>query len=352
MTYKSDLDYWQNLPSIAQSSTAQKWLILQSKLQLAPNTISAYQRGLEEYLSFLAKIGIEAEFCEREHVVEYVRYISERPNQRMRTLGVDPNDCKLSNATLQQYLTVARLFNDFLVEEGLRSANPVGRGYFTPGHSFGGQRHSGLLRRYSKLPWIPSDEQWQSVLLVAREESLRNKLMLALAYDSGLRREELCLLETGDVDPSQRLIRVRAETTKNRMGRIVPYSKSTDVLYKAYLVQRRELSRDRGPLFLSESRRNRSQPLSFWTWSKVVRQLAMKSGVPEFTTHTTRHLCLTDLARSGWDIHEISRFAGHRNPQTTLIYIHLSGRDLINKFERGMSSIHQKRMELNFNVLK
>ncbi|WP_406229228.1 hypothetical protein [Streptomyces anthocyanicus] len=55
----------------------------------------------------------------------------------------------------------------------------------------------------------------------------------------------------------------------------------------------------RGPLFLSESRRNHGQPLTLWTWSKVVRRIALEAGVPRFSTHTTRHLCLTDLARMG-----------------------------------------------------
>jgi integrase/recombinase XerD len=41
------------------------------------------------------------------------------------------------------------------------------------------------------------------VLEAASTEPLRNKLMLALAYDAGLRREELCSLQTGDVDPAQ-----------------------------------------------------------------------------------------------------------------------------------------------------
>ena len=39
----------------------------------------------------------------------------------------------LSNATLQQRLVPVRLFYDFLIEEGLRESNPVGRGAYTPG---------------------------------------------------------------------------------------------------------------------------------------------------------------------------------------------------------------------------
>src|ERR1700726_117163 len=88
------------------------------------------------------------------------------------------------------------------------------------------------------------------------------------------------------------------------------------------------IAKSRGLLFLSESPRNYASPLSLWTWSKVVRQIADRAGLPQFSTHTFRHLCLTDLARAGWDLHEIALFAGHRNPQTTLLYIHLSGRDV------------------------
>ena len=37
------------------------------------------------------------------------------------------------------------------------------------------------------------------------------------------------------------------------------------------------------------------------------------------------HLCLTDLARMGWELHAIATFAGRRSTESTLTYIHLSG---------------------------
>ena len=66
--------------------------------------------------------------------------------------------------------------------------------------------------------------------------------------------------------------------------------------------------------------------------------------VPQFSTHTTRHLCLTDLARMGWELHAIATFAGHRSTDSTLAYIHLSGRDLADKLARGMEQIHGWRV--------
>ena len=251
----------------------------------------------------------------------------------------------LANATLQQRLVPVRLFYDFLMEEGVRESNPVGRGRYTPGRRFGGAGGGrALVPRMVKLPWIPSEAEWLRVLEVFRGEPARNRVMLALAYDAALRREELCSLRTDDLDPAHRTLRVRAETTKTRRERVVPYSAPTGVLLGEYLRHRAAVSRARGGLFLSESRRNHAEPLSLWSWSKVVRRVALAADVPRFSTHTTRHLCLTDLARMGWEVHAIATFAGHRSTDSTLQYIHLSGRELSAKLASSMTHIHAWRV--------
>jgi integrase/recombinase XerD len=342
---------WERYPLLAQQPHARTWLTIQTDLGLAPNTIDAYRRALDDYLRFSARNDVQPDSASRADVAAYVRDLMARPNPRGATVRVLDTGAGLANATLQQRLTAIRLYYDFLVEEGIRSDNPVGRGRYTPGKAFGGQRERGLVARYHKLPWIPSDEQWRAVLEAARREPVRNRVMLAFAYDTALRREELCALEVGDRDPAHRLLRIRAETTKNRQERVVPYSEPTGVLFAAYLTHRRELSRERGPLFLSESRRNHGQPVSIWIWSKVVERPADVADVPQFATHTPRHLCLTDLARAGWDLHEIARFAGHRSTQSTLQYIHLSGRDLAAKIARGMDAIYIWRAKLTAEML-
>lgn len=279
----------------------------------------------------------------RAHIAVYVRELTERPSRRgVNVVSIDSGS-GLANATIQQRLVPVRLFYDYLVEEGLREANPVGRGRYTPGRRRGGHER-GLVPRLTKLPWIPYEREWAELLAVASKEPVRNRVMLALAYDAALRREELCSLRTDDLDPAHRTLRVRAETTKNRLERVVPYSASTGVLLSGYLAHRARISRARGPLFLSESHRNHAQPLSLWTWSKVVRRIAVEAGVPRFSTHTTRHLCLTDLARMGWELHTIATFAGHRSTDATLAYIHLSGRELADKLSKGMEHIHAWRV--------
>jgi integrase/recombinase XerD len=313
-------------------------------LGLAARSVDAYARGLSEYLTMCETAGMDPARADRPHVARYVRELSSRPSRRGKNVVSIDSGVGLANATLQQRLVPVRLFYDFLIEEGVRESNPVGRGRYTPRNGFGSKR--GLIPRLVKLPWIPNETEWAAILEAARGGRVRDRLMLAMAYDAGLRREELCLLTTADLDPGRRTLRVRAETTKGRRERVVPYSAATGVLLGEYLSLRARLTRARGPLFLSESRRNRAQPLTLWTWSKVVRQLALTSGVTRFSTHTLRHLCLTDLARAGWELHAIATFAGHRNPESTLRYIHLSGRDLAAKLADGMAQIHAWRVQM------
>jgi len=334
-------------PVLGRHERAAEWLSIWADLGRAPRTIDAYARGLAEYLEACERNGVDPVAATRAEVAVFVRELRSRPSRGGNVVALD-SGAGLANATLQQRLVPVRLFYDFLVEEGARESNPVGRGRYTPGRRFGGAGGTGreLVPRMAKLPWIPSEAEWLRVLEVFRAEPVRNRVMLALAYDAALRREELCSLRTDDLDPAHRTLRVRAETTKTRRERVVPYSAPTGVLLADYLRQRAAVSRARGRLFLSESRRNHAEPLSWWSWSKVVRRVALAADVPRFSTHTTRHLCLTDLARMGWEVHAIATFAGHRSTDSTLQYIHLSGRDLADKLAKSMDHIHAWRVEM------
>jgi site-specific recombinase XerD len=284
---------WDRCPVAAADPLCRLWLTFQSNRGLARNTLDAYSQGLEVFLRFLSQQQLSVPAVTRVHIGAYLG-------------SLQRHNGHLSNATVQQRLTVLRLFYTYLVEEGICQKNPTA---YNQGRA--------LVPRHRKLPWVPNEDDWQTILAAAAQESIRNRVMLTFAYDAGLRREELCSICTNDIDPSRRTIWIRAENTKGRRDRIVPYSAASAALLAGYLNHRRTIAQKRGPLFLSESRRNYSAPISIWSWSKIVLRIARRAEVPRFTTHTLRHLCLTDLARAGWDIHEIATFAGHRSVQTT-----------------------------------
>jgi len=335
---------WRRYPLTSAHPDTRRWIQSCAMLGLAPNTILAYAYAIEDFLAYCQSRTIEARSASRDTIARFVQHLRTRPRSgRVNVIRIDSQG-SLSNATLQQRLTAVRLFFEFLLEDGLIAVNPVGRGRYTASNHFGARGQRGLIPRVHRLPWIPSEEQWTSLLAVSCTERIRNRCMLAFAYDAALRREELCQLRSDDVDPAHRLLRIRAETTKGRRERVLPYSSVSGELLRTYLRHRRTLATTRGPLFLSESPRNYATPLTLWTWSKVIRSIARRASVPRFSTHTLRHLCLTDLARSGWELHELARFAGHRNLETTLQYIHPSGRNLADRVYNTMVQLHDWRL--------
>ena len=226
-------------PVLGRHERAAEWLRIWADLGRAPRTIDAYARGLAEYLQVCERDGVDPVAATRAQVAAFVRELTSRPSRRGPNVVALDSGAGLANATLQQRLVPVRLFYDFLIEEGLRESNPVGRGPYTPGRRFGGGHGSRpLVPRMVKLPWIPGEAEWLRMLEVFRGEPVRNRVMLALAYDAALRREELCSLRTDDLDPAHRMLRVRAETTKTRRERVVPYSAPTGVLLSEYLRHR------------------------------------------------------------------------------------------------------------------
>ncbi len=332
---------WEQYPLVLQHELARNWLQRQAHLQLAPNTVDAYGRCLNDYLSFCAKHSVQPEAVTREQVALYLQDLAHRPNPKGVNMLSIEHGRGLSNSTMQQRITVLRLFCDSLIEQQLRQDNPVGRGHYVPGKAFGGVRDRGLLPHYHKLPWIPSDSEWQNLLRHLTEESLRNQVLLLLAYDGALRREELITLEIGDFDFAYRQIRIRAEHAKNGRERVVGYGRVTSRLLEAYLHRRRALSTTRGPLFLSESHRNTARPLALVTWSKIVQKITQRVGLLPFTTRTPRHLRLTHLARAHMDLHQIALYAGHASLQTSMLYIHLSGVELTEAVSRSLANFEQ-----------
>jgi integrase/recombinase XerD len=161
-------------PLLASCPVALRWLRLQADLGRSPRTIDAYARSLVDYLGYCERRGLDVAAVGRGEIAGYVRELRERPSRRRANVIAIDSGAGLANATLQLRVTVVRLFYDFLVEERVCDRNPVIRG--RRGAAAGSRGERGLLPRYSRLPWIPTDEQWRQLLTVAAGEPLRNRL--------------------------------------------------------------------------------------------------------------------------------------------------------------------------------
>lgn len=289
---------WNRLPLASESAHARAWLLREIEAGLSATTVAAYSRAVEGFLAYCRGRRVDPRMATAEHVAAYLRELGGRG---------------LRDAAQRQRLTAIRLFYAFVVEQGGRADNPATELAHTLPH--------GTDPRAKESLWVPNEPEWGAVLTVASAERQRTRVMLALAYDAALRREELCRLRVGDLDAVRCVVRVVAP---GQAERFVPVGAEVAAGCARYLRERDATPSFNGALFLSESPRNRHEPLTIWTWSKVVQALALSAGVAHFTTHTPRHLRLTDLARSGWSAAEIARFAGHSSASQARRYTRLA----------------------------
>lgn len=311
----------------------EQWLTILADLGRAPATVKAYRQALAHYLRYCEAQALRPESARFEDFSAYLR-------PQLPGLAHP-----VASATLQLRISAIRLWYDFLFYQGNCDHNPVPR-TLQPAAGFSAR---GLVPRIVKLPRIPDDPGWFALLRQAAHASLRDRLMLALAYYGALRRAEVTALRIDDIDPGHRLIRIRAETTKNHRERMVCYSPAVTPVLAAHLQQLRHQGFSGVALFRSVSDRNHGMPLSIWSWSKTVRYWATQTELPDFSTHTFRHLRLTHLARAGWKLHELAAYAGHRDPRTTQVYLHLSGVDLAARMAGAIAMTDQKVSRLIFD---
>ena len=210
-------------PVLGRHERAAEWLGIWTNLGRAPRTIDAYARGLAEYLLVCERDGVDPLTANRSQVALFVRELATRPHARRQR-----GRSGLRGRSVQRHVAAAAGAGAAV----LRLPHRGGRARLQPGRPRPLHPWSAVRRRRpaagaadGQAAVDPGRERVvHGCWTVFRREPIRNRLMLALAYDSALRREELCSLRTDDLDPAHRTLRVRAETTKTRRERIVPYS--------------------------------------------------------------------------------------------------------------------------------
>ncbi len=155
---------------------------------------------------------------------------------------------------------------------------------------------------------------------------LRNKVILALLYSSGLRVSELVMLHTDSIDLHDRTLRIRGKGEKDR---IVLFDGETKELLEEYLLVRGDQS---DYLFVNRSG-NHLTPRYI---QMMIKDYATVAGIKKrVTPHILRHSFATHLLKNGVDIRAIQQLLGHANLSTTQIYTSVDMHTLKNVYDRA-----------------
>ncbi len=171
---------------------------------------------------------------------------------------------------------------------------------------------------------VLSDEEllkvWRSRRLTGEQEfPIRNRALLALFLDTGLRLAELAGLTPGAIhgSGSLRFVHVLGKGGKERL---VPFTPPVGALLDAWLAIRGLLPTDRATLFLLEPRGIQI----------LLRRIGLETGVHVFA-HKIRHSAATNMILDGADPFTVKDILGHTQIATTLRYVSLDPKDIAAK---------------------
>jgi integrase/recombinase XerD len=149
----------------------------------------------------------------------------------------------------------------------------------------------------------------------AKQEQL--KLIFALYYGCGLRRNEAYKLTVNDIDFDKKTLFVKQG--KNYKDRIIPMNTSVCKALEHYIYNYRNLLKlNHKRLFISTTGtlNNSLQDLQKITEVESIQ-------AKKITLHILRHSIATHLLQAGMSIESIALFLGHSSLESTQIYTHL-----------------------------
>lgn len=270
-------------------------------------TIRNAKYGLRDFMRFLETEKIfHIEGLRREVMEEYQADLSFR---------ITGDGKLLSLRSQSQLLSVVKNFSRYLAEKEYLVHDP-------------GEKIK-LPKKPRTLPKVILDSGELKKLMAApdmrTDRGYRNRIILELLYDCGIRRAEVARIKLADLDLENGFIKIHGKGNKER---VVPVSDRVCNLVKSYIAMIRRTflqGKDEGDLVLNRWG-GKMNEIGIWA---VVKRCADLAGIKKkVTTHTFRHTCATHMLQNGAPIRHIQELLGHESLESTQIYTHVTINDL------------------------
>ena len=257
------------------------------------NTIEAYMRDLDKFLSFLEDEHIDP------HSVDLDTF--HRFSAAIIDIGIHPT-------SLSRILAGVHSFYTFMVLTGELDSDPM------------------ELLEFPKKPQHLPDvlsvaevDAIESEIDLSLPEGQRNKAIIEVLFRCGLRVSELCTLKLSDLYLDEGFIRVNGKGSKQRL---VPISDKAVKELRLYFIDRNTIDIKPGYedfVFISKRKKNISRIMVF----HFLKELVEKAGIQKTVSpHTLRHSFATSLLEGGANLRAIQAMLGHESIGTTEIYLH------------------------------
>ena len=264
-------------------------------------TIEAYSKDLRQFEEYV-KLNKESVFVPGDVDADLVR-----------SWIVSLMDEKISPVSVNRKLSSLKSFFKFLMKQGSISVNPL--------------RLITGPKTKKPLPYFVRDKEMELLLdgdgFDEDFEGVRDRLVLEMLYDTGIRRSELIGIQDSDVDFGAMQIRV---TGKRNKQRLIPFAEGLKNLIQAYTeVRNREVGSESGWFFV---RKNGEQLSAGIVYNIVKKKLSEIPTLAKRSPHVLRHSFATSMLNNGAELNAVKELLGHSSLASTSVYTHTTFEEL------------------------
>lgn len=287
-------------------------------------TIIYYKVNLNYFVEYVG-VDIDVFDIDNKKLDEYKINVMEKKAKANVRTGTD----KLSTVTVATYVRAVKVFFRYLSNEGLSN---VDINKFT------------IPKQQKYAIDILSEQEIEKLFNTYNESSstgCRNKTMLSLFLDCGLRRSEIIDLKIDNVRFEQSLIRVVGKGNKERLVPLGVLSKK--LLYK-YIYHFRPLEDiETNRVFLNQDR----TPITVDSIRSLFQRLKTSSGIKRLHPHLLRHTFATYYLINGGDSLTLQIILGHTTLKMVTTYIHLA--NTVKLYEKNKNSLLDTLYKKKYN---
>ena len=284
---------------------------LQTEKRYSEHTRIAYQVDIEQFLDF-SLITNEKELEEANSMV-------------IRGWMVDLLEKAYSKRSVNRKLSSLRSFFKWLQKEQILIMNPMLR---VQGPK--SEKRLPAFARVSDLSKEKMDEVFDDSY-----EGKRNKLMIELFYQTGIRLSELINLKNSDIEKDR--IKVIGKRNKER---IIPITISLYTIIEEYRLHLKSMGLRSHFLFISKSG-NKIYPKLVY---RIINSyLGLVTNLDKCSPHVLRHTFATHMLNNGAGLETLKDLLGHANLSATQVYTHNTFTQLTNIYSQAHPRGHKKK---------
>lgn len=160
-------------------------------------------------------------------------------------------------------------------------------------------------------------------------EGERDKLLLRMLYETGMRRAEIAGLTEHNIDLSAMTIKVLGKRNKQR---IIPIENELGQNIERYLALKKEISPDNESLFVTPKGKSLS---TAQIYAIVKKYMSALSNADKISPHVFRHTFATGMLNEGANIDAVKELLGHSSLAATEIYTHVTREHLKDAYKHA-----------------